>query len=786
MQLARFMKIFSLFLLMLSCMLLPGQSGPRTWGDHLGLSNCNTVAKLGTKIYASNSNALVYFDQSEINPKLLSKINGLSDVGIRLLRANRYNNKLLVIYDNCNIDVIDITGNIRNYADFKLKVLNGKKLINEVFFYKQYAYLACGFGIVVFDTDKMEIKDTYYIGLNGTNVDINQIALNDSLIFAATKDGIYRSNFLSKNLSNFNSWTIDTTGLPKGPYVGVVNTNGLVLAAYSPSSIDNTKKGKDTLYALYNNGWSKYQPFKNTPRTFGHLYSFDSLFVNTTDIGPEIFLARNGNILNIINNFNGEVNYGSFRDIFIAKDHTSNISYWVADFINGLFQTYGYYPYFPQNQVKRNGTHGPRTCNIDVLNGQLAVSPSNVGSAGAGNYITDGLNFLKEGEWRYKKMYDLNGKLLVDVTSVMFDRKKTNEYWISTWNYGVLRYRNDSLVTAYTPTSAGMPQKVAGEPRCVGLSMDKDGNVWFAQSDQTGYLSAITKSGAFVNLNFGVEKITHKTFVDKNNFVWAIHDGGNGITVYKNNNFAAPVKDDNYKLLLKGIGFGNLQSNDVRAIAEDLDGKIWIGTAEGISVFYNPANLFTSSNIDAEPIKIIQDGNVELLLANESISAIVVDGANNKWVGTAFGGVYCFSPDGQVQLYHFTKENSPLYNNSIIELAYNNQTGDVFIATELGIQSFRSTILAGEAEYNNVIAYPNPVKPNYNGTVLIKGLVDNSVVKITDVAGNMVWEVKSTGGQIEWPITNFSGQRVSSGVYVVYSATTTGELKAVSKILIVN
>jgi sugar lactone lactonase YvrE len=780
------MKAFSLFLLVLSCMLLPAQSGPRTWGDHLGLANCNTVAKLGSTIYASNGNALVYFDQSEINPKLFSKINGLSDVGIRLVRANRYNNKLLVIYDNCNIDVIDQNNTIRNYTDFKLKILSGKKLINEVTFYKQFAYLACGFGIVVFDTDKMEIKDTYYIGLNGANVDIAQVALNDSLIFAATKNGIYKSNFTKRNLSNFKSWTLDTAVLPAGPYSGIVNANGSIISAFSLSSGDATKKGKDTLFALYNNQWDVYRPFGRVGRTLGHLFVFDSLFANAIDIGAEIFLARNGSIFTMLNSFNGQVNYGSFRDLFITKDHTANISFWVADAKNGLYQTYGYYPYFPQNRVKRNGTNSSNTCNIDVYNGQLAVSPSNVGSAGAGSYLTDGLNFLKAGEWSYREVKDANGKPVIDVTGVLYDRKKINQYWASSWNSGVMQFRNDSLIKTYNKSSVGMPEKIAGEPRCVGLSMDKDGNLWFAQSDQTGYLSAITKTGAYVNLNFGAEKITHKTFVDKNNFVWALHDGGNGITVYKNTNFTSPVKDQNYKLLLKGIGLGNLQSNDVRAIAEDLDGKIWIGTAEGISVFYNPSSLFTASNIDAEPIKIVQDGNVELLLANESISAIVVDGANNKWVGTAFGGVYCFTSDGQTQLYHFTKENSPLNSNSIIELAYNSQTGDVFIASELGIQSFRSTILAGEADYSQVMAYPNPVKPNYNGTVLIKGLVDNSVVKITDVAGNMVWEVKSTGGQIEWPITNFSGQRVSSGVYVVYSATTTGELKAVSKILIVN
>ena len=781
------MKYNFIYLFSFLSAILCSQSGPRTWGDHLGLDDCNSVAKLGTKIYASNRNAIVYFDQSEINPKSISKINGLSDVGIRLLRANNFNNKLLVIYDNCNIDVIDLSGNIKNYSDFKLKILNGKKLINEVTFVKQFAYLACGFGIVVFDTEKLEIKDTYYIGDNGSNVDINQVALNDSLIFASTKNCLYKSNYKLKNLANFKDWTKDTLLLPKGPYAGVINSGGLLICAYSPSMLDQSIKNKDILYALYNNQWLKYNSSANQGQIIGHLYNFDNIFGYGTDLGMVILETNTGSILNNLNSFNGVSDYGIFNDGLVAKDHTSNLSYWIADSKNGLYQTYGYHPYFKQNKVKHNGTHSNRSCNIDIYNGQLAVSPSNVNTAGAGNYISEGLNFLKEGTWSYLQTKDLTSKPLIDVTSVLFDRKDRTKFWACSWNYGVVQYRNDTLIKAYTPTtSIGMPEKIPGEPRCSGLSMDKDGNVWFAQSDLTGYLSVIKKNGNFQNFNFGSERITRKTFVDRNNFVWILHDGGNGITVYKNVDFSSPQLDVNYKFLLKGTGKGNLQSNDVRSIAEDLDGKIWIGTAEGISVFYNSSNLFSSSNIDAEPIKIIQDGNVELLLANESISSIVVDGANNKWVGTSFGGVYCFSADGQVQLYHFTKENSPLNSNAIIELGYNNQTGDLFIATELGIQSFRSTILAGEVEYKEVIAYPNPVKPNYQGTVLIKGLVDNSIVKITDIAGNMVWEVKSNGGQVEWPITNFTGSRVSSGVYIVYAATTTAELKALTKILIVN
>jgi hypothetical protein len=235
------------------------------------------------------------------------------------------------------------------------------------------------------------------------------------------------------------------------------------------------------------------------------------------------------------------------------------------------------------------------------------------------------------------------------------------------------------------------------------------------------------------------------------------------------------------------VGEGNLGSNSVYCVAEDLDGRMWVGTAAGIRVFYNIGSIFsTSSDIDAQPIKIVQDGNVELLLGAETVTDIKVDGANNKWVGTASGGVYCFSPDGMKELFHFTKENSPLYSNSIVSLNYDDVTGDLYIGSEKGLQTFRGIVISGSEDYSSFYAFPNPVRPGYAGTVLLRGLIDKSVIKITDVAGNMVWETKSAGGQVEWPLINLSGARVQSGVYLIYATTATAEVKALTKVMVMN
>lgn len=772
------------FLFCAFCVPVFCQVGPRVWQDHVSLNSCNSVSKLGSMIYASNGVGVVRFEESELSPEAVTKINGLSDVGVLLLRTNPYNNRLLVIYENSNIDVIDLNGKITNYPDLKLKIFTGKKGINEVTFVKQYAYIATGFGIVMFDTDKLETKETFVIGPGGNDLEVYQVSLNDSLIFAATPQGMYKSNHKTKNLNNFNNWKRDLT-LPSGPYVGVVNVDNKLIAGYSPNKLNDTIRFKDTLYILKNNTWERFTS------TLPHFTIFKlgmvngQLFSLIDDFGLKVVNVNTEAPANYITSFNGKTDF-RIVDCFFGIDHLSNLAYWCADLNYGLYQTYSYYPFYPQEKVAKSGINRPIMNSIDIFNGKIAISPSHPDEGGGRSYTNEGINIFRNNEWTYIHQNDLNNKTIQDITYAMFDRKDSTKIWASSWSTGLLEFKNNKLINVYNSTNSSIVGVLPSDIRPMGMAMDKDGNLWFAVSDVGTYLNVRKRNGTFQSFDFLAGRYTRKILLDKNGYVWAIHEREGGITVFKNNNFGPPIAGSNYKVLTKDVGNGNIQSNSVYSIAEDKDGKIWVGTAAGVAVFYNPTAIFSSSNYDAQPIKILQDGNVELLLGKELVTAIVVDGANNKWIGTQSGGVYCFSPDGITQLYHFTKENSPLYSNSVIDINYYEKTGDVYFATELGLQSFRSIIVDGEATYNSVYAYPNPVRPNYQGTVLVRGLVDNSSVKIADESGNLVWETKSNGGQIEWNLNSFSGNRVKSGVYIVYASTSTADQKAVTKILVVN
>jgi hypothetical protein len=782
-----FRKLFYIYLLCPFFAL--SQIGPRTWQDHHSINSCNSVAKLKSKIYASNGVGVVYFDEAEIAPVTLTKINGLSDVGVSLLRTNTYNNKLMVIYANCNIDVIDEKGNLRNYPDIKLKSVTGKKIINEVTFHKNLAYLACGFGIVVFDMDRFEIRETYIIGPNGTFLDVLQVALDDSLVFAATEKGLFQGNYITKQLVNFKNWRQDTVVLPGGPYIGVIHGDGRTLCCYSRNQA-NFEIGKDILYEKTGNTWKKYEAFSNTELTCYQLGPVNGESFGLRDMtGFQVRKISDGALQNYTNSFNGELDYGTMRDAMFWKDHTGNMAYWIADARFGLYWTYSYYPYYPQIRIFTNGMNKPLSAVIDIHQGTVAVAPSHPDNTGTSSYFREGVNLLQKGQWSYiANPRDNTGDYWQDITHAFIDRKDPTRLWAGSWSYGLLEYKNNKLVKEWTPENTPtMPLAADNNPHVIGLTMDTEGNLWFANSETKNYLSVIrAKTRQYQSFEFDAPRFVRKVHIDKTGTFWILNEREGGITIFKNNNFKQPVLNSTFKRINNEVGGGGLQSMSVYSIAEDHDGKIWVGTAAGISVFYNPSQVWGTSNFDAQPIKIVQDGNVELLLSNEVVTAIVVDGANNKWVGTASGGFYCFSPDGLRELEHFTRENSPLYSNNIIDLNYDELTGDIYVATDIGLQSYRSITIKGEETYETAFAYPNPVKPNYGGTVLIRGLMDNSIVKITDVSGNMVWETKSTGGQVEWPVSTLGGSRVTSGVYLVYASTTDGTAKMVTKVMVIN
>lgn len=246
------------------------------------------------------------------------------------------------------------------------------------------------------------------------------------------------------------------------------------------------------------------------------------------------------------------------------------------------------------------------------------------------------------------------------------------------------------------------------------------------------------------------------------------------------------------ELTMYGPTFTNEDGRDitpiyVHCLAEDRNGNIWIGTTSGplylsMSDIQNGNNIFTQHKVPRND----NTNYADYLLDNSNIRCIAVDGANQKWFGTD-NGVYLVSDDCNTQIYHFDTDNSPLISNIVYSIAVNNNTGKVYFATDKGLCSFNNGIVGSNSEMtkDNVYAYPNPVKPDYTGKINIVGLAFNANIKIVSTNGTLINEDRSAGGSYSWDGCDLNGKKVASGIYMVETATESGEKGIVCKIAII-
>jgi len=353
-------------------------------------------------------------------------------------------------------------------------------------------------------------------------------------------------------------------------------------------------------------------------------------------------------------------------------------------------------------------------------------------------------------------------------------------------NNGLIIFDNDEIEVVYNAENSPLESISGADATFVtGVQYDANGNLWISNSITGSPLKVLTAENEWITFasNTGDAPKTNQLLVTGNNQVWQIRPG-NGIYILGHNGTLNNFNDDDLLLLQEGAGNGKLTSNDVTAMAEDADGNVWVGTNIGLTVYYNAANILDVNSFDGSEILITQDGQTQVLFENQFITDIVVDPANRKWFSTRGAGVYLMSADGTQELAHFNAENSPLYSNNVNSLAILPKTGELFMGTEQGIISYRSDATIGNEDLEELLVFPNPVPPNYSGSVGISGLTNNAEVIISDVGGSVVQRLTSNGGQAVWNLLNLNGSPVQSGVYLVYVLSEEGDQKAVSKVLV--
>lgn len=763
-------KFFALFLLLFTAYSGFSQ-GKQLWKGYFSYKEIKDLSEAPAKITAASENALFAKDITNGSIKTTNTVDGLSGLEISAIYHSEAYKKTLVGYENGLIIVInEVDGSVRNVVDIINKTLppNIKK-VNHFMEYNGIAYVSCDFGIVEYNLATLEFGSTFFIGDNGAQIVIKQTAIFQNRIYAATlANGIRSADITNPNLNDFNQWTT----MNAGGFVGIeafsdrlftVTTGGNLQRLQGATFVSQQQYAEAAVLDMRKNGSNMIVTTAN------HIYVYNDAAIQIRDLNSsEVGISGlKFTCATVINNdiylgtfenglFNTALTASSFEDLTPAGPFRNEI-FAINATKSAVWAVYGGYD-IDYDPYKFYGNSPP----------QFPI----------GKYTKDG--------WLEIPYADLLGaQALVRVT---VNPNNENEVFVSSFHSGLLKIENDVPTVLYNQTNTGNTglEAYPGSTtvRVDGTAFDSAGNLWMTNSLTNNGLKVFKNNGQWarydtsdimVNLaGFTLGRMT----IDKNGTKW-MTTRKEGVIAFNEN------YNNTFKTIKATSETGNLPSIDARVVTIDNRNQLWIGTRNGLRVLPSVDSFTASGQMITEPIIIIEDNLAQELLYEQFIRDIVVDGANNKWIGTLDAGVFMVSPNGQQTIYHFDTSNSPLPSNVINDIDINGATGEVFFATDKGMVSFKGISTDAANDLNNVFIYPNPVRPGFSGTVKVSGLLDKANVKIADIEGNLVYETISEGGTIEWDTTAFGKYKVASGVYMVFISAEDGGETKVKKVMIV-
>ncbi len=741
------------------------------WQSHLPYQRSNRVTQSAEKAYYATDESIFILDKEDKTIDFLTKIEGLSETGIQNLLFDEVNNQLIVAYFNGVFDIVT-PDDVFRVSDIKDKSeIQGDKLIYDMYIQDgQLLYLATGFGLVQFDLGTFEFGFTMDLSQRVEKVDGEG---NEVMILLAednsldTPEGIYALDVNSTNAPGFfQEWQKLEAGLPQDSVIVDIYAQGNKKYVVTQSEVYLSQAGGpftsiyqsaftqfDNIFIKpYPEGWILGMTNENPSRGKGKVLLFDN-----EDNRTETISSCMRNLQDAVVDEAGGV---FFCDIW------RGISY--LESLDG-----------PCNELEINSPFARSASHIAIQDNQVYITSGGVRenfgdefSQGGG---TDGIYILAESEW--SNINNLSTPFIKDnsfhqIYKVAASPEGDKVYFASFWA-GLGRYdvETQQMDTLFNTENSPLENQVGDQRvRLSGLAFDADNTLWISNFGAPEPLVALSEEGTWHSfpIRNADDKLTNID-VDDTGLIWITIGGtSGGLVVYDPGEDLADPTDDRQRYLNQNNS--EIPSNFVNTVKVDNEGAVWVGTGTGVVVFECGTSALDESCIGTKR-KVLQDIDVAFLLATEDVLSIAVDGANRKWFGTR-NGIFVQSADGEEQIAKFDADNSPLFDNIIRAMAFNEETGEMYIGTDKGIQSYRTeTTSANDFHKSTVIAFPNPVRPDYRGPIAINGLANEAEVRITDIDGRLVYKTRALGGQAIWDGNNLNGNDVAGGVYLVFSSS---------------
>lgn len=755
------MKFFYQFFFFLVSLSLFAQQN-QLWKGYYSYNETTAVTKDHQNVYIATSNSVVAYNEFSKESEIYNTLNGLKIDGIQSLAYSADYKKIILGSKNGKIAIIDLaTDKIYHLYDLftKTNIPDNLKSINKISTHAGYAYLATGYGITAIRLTDNHFGDTFYIGANGDNTNVKSITINDNFIYAATTNGLKKAS-INTNLIDYNNWEL----LDFSNWLDITTYNNTVIGVKEDLSL-NTISGTNQIQKI-DDVWGGFiklnvagdiliEITKEAVRLRSQsLTVYNELVYSFTDKGG----INDGLIFN--------------QSFYLATVKNGGIKVNVSDKTN-------------QENFTPSGPLSNNVFSLTLNNNDIWFTFGGYGNE-MNPYNPDGLteygisNYKNSQTWNHYSFNDIGS--MKATTNVSINSRKPNLLYISSFQNGLGIYDlSNNSMQIYNETNTNVLQPVLpNDVRVNGVTFDSNGLGWMTNSGVNPILASIDENKQFqartINTFTGSSEDSYlKPIIDKNNTKW-IGSRIGGLIAYNEN------RGNKSTVIRTSEG---LSSNTINTVALDYSNKLWIGTSKGLRVINNIDQFLTQTELKANPVIFSFEGKAQELFFEQNILALTVDGSNNKWVSVSESGVFLINDKNYETIFNFTKENSPLPSNDVLDIKIDGATGEVLFVTRQGVVSFKNFATTPSGTLDEIKVFPNPVKPNFTGDVKISGLTSEATIKITDIAGNLVFETKSLGGTVNWNTFNFSGTKVASGVYMVFITSDDGTLDTVKKIMII-
>jgi hypothetical protein len=631
-------------------------------------------------------------------------------------------------------------------------------------------YLGTDFGLVAFTAAGVPRFTTAQFATALPERAVRAIGRYGSRLYVLTPDGVFSATASGVNLADAASWRAEhgSLGLPATGLTQLATTTGRVLAL-----------ANDVLYEFRGATWTA------VPEDVAFIGPMTSLQA----AGQYAVGIRNRSTVVLRDDRAGAVQLmGSPRAAALDAATARTV---IADAEQGLVVAM---PSFTQgfSTTERSvsfalPSNGCRQ--IAVNDGVLYVAPTgHTGRYQPGFSETGVYAFTKRtSSWQVFNRANggLDNSVYLDLGAVCVDPTK-NRVTFASWMQGLVVFENgqrkEVLYNAnapipgllFNPTTGYFDRLYIG-----GCAVDRNGALWVSSFDALPPVAVRNAAGQWANVPF-VATRPLEIVVDRANRKWFMLADQN-LAVIDDRDQPTNTAVHRRRLLTPTAGQGALPGIEVLAVAEDRDGQIWLGSSQGVGVFYNPSATVTGSAGGDAQCPVI-DGRC--LLRDERVQTIAVDGANRKWIGTT-RGLFMVSPEGTAVLARYTEANSPLVSDDVRDLAFDGTTGELFIATDLGIVSLR-TDASEPLEAAALRVFPNPARLGDDTPITVLGLTEGSVVQVTTASGERVQSLTANGGTAVWNGKYADGRRAAPGVYLIVAAKPDGSGEGVTKVAVVD